>query len=296
MTQKRAGLGRNLSALLGQSALQLNPGTPLLGQTQIEYRPLTSLTPGQYQPRRVFDDASIKELADSIQKQGLLQPLVVRELKPGQYEIIAGERRWRACKLAGLTQIPVLIRQVDDETAIALALIENIQREDLSALDQARAMQRLIADFGLTHQQIASLLSKSRAAVSNYLRLLNLTTAVQTLLDQGALDMGHARSLLSLPAADQERAAEMVVAKGLSVRETERLVAAWGTKSPSSAKSKVSYPQTLQPQLEAVAQRLQTAVNLKPGPEGQGKLVIHYPDISVLERIMAYFLASEDPV
>ncbi|MCR9192360.1 MAG: ParB/RepB/Spo0J family partition protein [Gammaproteobacteria bacterium] len=290
MTQKRGGLGKNLSALLGQSALQVKQDTRLLEHVQIEYRPIASLTPGQYQPRRAFDEATIKELANSIQQQGLLQPLVVRELKPGQYEIIAGERRWRACKLAGLTQIPVLIRQVDDEAAIALALVENLQREDLSALDQARAMQRLMTDFGLTHQQIATLLSKSRTAVSNYVRLLNLTTEVQTLLEQGALDMGHARSLLTLSAEDQHRVALTVVAKELSVRDTERLVAEWKIKKQAALKPKVSYPQALQPQLEAMAQRLQTAVKLKPGAEGQGMLLIHYSDLDFLEQMMTHIL------
>jgi len=290
MTQKRGGLGKNLSALLGQSALQVKQDTCLLDHVQIEYRPITSLTPGQYQPRRAFDDATIKELANSIQQQGLLQPLVVRELKPGQYEIIAGERRWRACKLAGLTQIPVLIRQVDDEAAIALALVENLQREDLSALDQARAMQRLMTDFGLTHQQIATLLSKSRTAVSNYVRLLNLTTEVQALLERGALDMGHARSLLTLSAEDQHRVALTVVAKELSVRDTERLVAEWKIKKQASLKPKASYLQALQPQLEAMAQRLQTAVKLKPGAEGQGTLLIHYSDLNFLEQMMTHIL------
>ncbi len=292
MKHKRSSLGRNLSALLGDSAIQIKPDTPLLAHSHIEQRPITSLVPGQYQPRRVFDDASLAELAHSIQTQGLLQPLVVRELKPGQYEIIAGERRWRACQVAGLTDIPVLIRQVDDKTAIALALVENLQREDLTVLDQARAMQRLLTEFDLTHQQIAVLLSKSRTAVSNYLRLLHLTSEVQAFLEKGSLDMGHARCLLPLTAAQQNQVAAMVVTKGLSVRETERLVNNLKADKPVVAKPKLECPPMLQPKLDALAQRLETAVTLKPKPgsSGQGTLVIHYPDLAVLDKIMAHIL------
>ncbi|PJD94094.1 MAG: chromosome partitioning protein ParB [Legionella sp.] len=291
MKNKRGSLGRNLSALLGDTTIQIKPETRLTEQTLIEHKPITSLVPGQYQPRRVFDEATLAELAHSIQTQGLLQPLVVRELKPGQYEIIAGERRWRACQIAGVSQIPVLIRQVDDETAIALALVENLQREDLTVLDQARAMQRLLTEFDLTHQQIAVLLSKSRTAVSNYLRLLHLTKEVQEFLENGSLDMGHARSLLTLTTAQQNHVASMVVAKGLSVRETERLVADLKADKPVvMSKPKVECPPILQPKLDAMAQRLQTAVTLKPGSSGRGTLVIHYPDLEMLDKIMAQIL------
>ena len=158
MSQKRGGLGRNLSALLSQAAVQIESNMPVDEQAQIAYLPIMSLIPGQYQPRRTFSAETITELADSIRQQGLLQPLVVRALESDHFEIIAGERRWRACQQLGMSQVPVLIRQVNDETAIALALIENLQREDLSAMDQARAMQRLLTDFGLSHQQIAEIL------------------------------------------------------------------------------------------------------------------------------------------
>lgn len=290
MSQKRSGLGRNLSALLSQASTQINSDMSTKEQVHIEYRPITSLCPGQYQPRRTFTPNSISELADSIRTQGLLQPLVVRELQPNQYEIIAGERRWRASQQAGLTQVPVLIRQVNDETALALALIENLQREDLSALDQARAMQRLLVDFGLSHQQIAELLSKSRATVSNHLRLLNLSTEVQVFLEQGALDMGHARSLLTLPENEQKRVANKVVANALSVRETERLVIAVKTAPSQPKKPAVTYPKNLQAQITSLAQNLQTEVRIKPGEAQGGTLMIHYNDLSNLQKIITQIL------
>lgn len=290
MSQQRSGLGRNLSALLSQASVQLKPNSPVSEQVQIEYRPITSLTPGQYQPRRTFSADTISELAESIRKQGLLQPLVVRELQPDHYEIIAGERRWRACQQIGMSQVPVLIRQVNDETAIALALIENLQREDLSALDQARAMQRLVADFNLSHQQIAELLSKSRAAVSNHLRLLNLPTEVQVFLEQGSIDMGHARSLLTLPEKDQKHVANLVVAKSLSVRETERLVAELKAPKSSPTKPRLTYSKTLQSQITTLAQQLDTQVRIKSSDAERGTLVIHYSDLTDLDKIITRIL------
>lgn len=291
MSQQSKGLGRNLSALLSQSPMQIKPETRLVEQVQIEYRPTMSLMPGRYQPRRIFSDETIGELADSIRKQGLLQPLVVREVQAGRYEIIAGERRWRACQQVGLAQVPVLIRQVNDETAIALALIENLQREDLSVLDQARAMQRLLVEFDLSHQHIAELLSKSRTAVTNHLRLLNLPAEVQAFLEQGVLDMGHARSLLTLPAEEQKRVADMVVAKSLSVRETERLVNTVKMSKPDDAKkTAVACPKTIQSQINHLAQQLHTEVQLKLGAAGRGTLVIHYADLSNLDQIISKIL------
>jgi ParB family chromosome partitioning protein len=290
MSQQHKSLGRNLSALLSQSAIPVTPDTRVMEQVQIEYRPITSLIPGRYQPRRLFSDETIAELADSIRKQGLLQPLVVRELQPGRYEIIAGERRWRACQQVGLSQVPVLIRQVNDETAIALALVENLQREDLSVLDQARSMQRLLVEFSMSHQQIADILSKSRAAVTNYLRLLNLPTEVQMFLEQGVLDMGHARSLLTLPAEEQKRVADLVVAKALSVRETERLVNTVKLNKTDITKPIATYPKTLQSQLNHLSQQLSTEVQLKLGAAGRGTLVIHYTDLTSLDQIITKIL------
>lgn len=290
MSQKRGGLGRNLSALLSQAAVQIQPSSSIEEQAQIVYRPIVSLSPGQYQPRRTFSTETINELADSIRQQGLLQPLVVRELQAGEYEIIAGERRWRACQQLGMSEVPVLIRQVNDETAIALALIENLQREDLSALDQARAMQRLLTDFGLSHQQIAELLSKSRAAVTNHLRLLNLSTEVQNFLEQGSLDMGHARSLLTLSEKEQKRIANLVVTKGLSVRETERLVNAAKAPKPSSTKPRQSFSPILQSQITQLGQHLHTEVRIKSNEAERGTIVIHYADLPTLDKIITKIL------
>ncbi len=292
MSQQHKGLGRNLSALLSQAPVQAQSDTRVMEQVQIEYRPITSLVPGRYQPRRIFSDETIAELADSIRKQGLLQPLVVRELQPGRYEIIAGERRWRACQQVGLSQVPVLIRQVNDETAIALALVENLQREDLSVLDQARSMQRLLVEFSMSHQQIADILSKSRTAVTNHLRLLNLPMEVQMFLEQGVLDMGHARSLLTLPVEEQKRVAELVVAKALSVRETERLVNTVKMTKTDTSKTPTTYPKTLQSQLNNLSQQLSAEVQLKLGTAGRGTLVIHYADLTSLEHIMTKMLTQ----
>lgn len=285
MMQKRGGLGRNLSALLNQSTL-VTSDTPLNEQMMMVFCSVDSIVPGRYQPRRSFDEAILAELVDSIQTQGLLQPLVVREIAPQQYELIAGERRWRACQLAGITKVPVVIKQVDDETALGLALIENLQREDLSAMDQARAMQQLTTEFGLTHKQIAAVLSKSRAAVSNYLRLLHLAPEVQEMLERKQLDMGHARALLPLTLAEQGKVAQMVLAKALSVRETEDLVARVKAGIASRSKSTQSYPPMLQPKIDALATRLQAEVTLKSSPSGRGTLQIHYPDLVSLDAIM----------
>ena len=285
MMQKRGGLGRNLSALLNQSTL-VTSDTPLNEQMMMVFCSVDSIVPGRYQPRRSFDEAILAELVDSIQTQGLLQPLVVREIAPQQYELIAGERRWRACQLAGITKVPVVIKQVDDETALGLALIENLQREDLSAMDQARAMQQLTTEFGLTHKQIAAVLSKSRAAVSNYLRLLHLAPEVQEMLERKQLDMGHARALLPLTLAEQGKVAQMVLAKALSVRETEDLVARVKAGIAPRTKSTQSYPPMLQPKIDALATRLQAEVTLKSSPSGRGTLQIHYPDLVSLDAIM----------
>lgn len=293
MSQKRSGLGRNLSALLSQSAVQLQPSVAADDNVQIEYRPIANLVPGQYQPRRVFSDETIAELADSIQKQGLLQPLVVRELQADQYEIIAGERRWRACQLIGMSQVPVLIRTVNDETALALALIENLQREDLSSLDQARSMQRLLVDFSLSHQQIADVLSKSRTTVTNHLRLLNLSAEVQMFLEQGSLEMGHARSLLTLPEKEQKRIANKVVTKGLSVRETERLVTAAKATHTTAKQVRIAASASLHSQIQAVAKHLQTEVRMRARDAERGTLVIHYSDMDSLNKIIAKIIESE---
>ncbi|MDR3503928.1 MAG: ParB/RepB/Spo0J family partition protein [Legionella sp.] len=289
MTVKRSGLGRNLSALLSQpNGSLLNEKPQADGLTLA----VDCLQPGKYQPRGEMEEAALTELAESIKKQGLLQPLVVRELSDGRYEIIAGERRWRASQLAGLTEVPVVLKQVDDETAMAIALVENLQREDLNAMDQARAMHRLTDEFSLTHQQVADLLCKSRTAVSNYLRLLALSTAVKKLLEHGDIDMGHARALLMLEEEQQNQVAQLIVAKNLSVRETEKLVerVKAGKAATESTPSNEPMAFQYQEQVNHLARQLQTRIKLKPGKSGKGSLVIHYDDAHDLQKIMGQLL------
>lgn len=284
---KRGGLGRNLSVLLGHTdkATQGTNDTNLYTTL-----PIRRLQPGKYQPRRDMEEGALSELAESIKKQGVLQPLLVREIAVDRYEIIAGERRWRACQLAGLSDVPVMLRQVDNETAMAMALVENLQREDLNAMDQARAISRLTGEFDLTHKQVAELLSKSRASVSNFLRLLQLNEDVKKLLEHGDLDMGHARCLLMLNASQQSQVAKLVVAKNLSVRETEALVTR--VKSGAASKAEQSPQNALEPQYESKLQQLSsqlnTSVKLKPGKAGKGSLVIDYQDETSLNQLMDY--------
>ena len=287
MTVKRSGLGRNLSALLSQS------GSTLLQQEkpQSEHLKLAvdCLQPGKYQPRGEMEEAPLNELAESIKKQGLLQPLIVRELTNGCYEIIAGERRWRASQIAGLTEVPVILKQVDDETAMAMALVENLQREDLNAMDQARAMHRLTTEFALTHQQVADLLCKSRTAVSNFLRLLSLAPSVKKLLEHGDLDMGHARALLMLDEEQQSQVALLIISKNLSVRETEKLVER--VKAGKTEERPQETPVPLhQEKINSLAQQLQTQVKLKPGKSGKGSLIIHYDNEHSLQKIIEYLM------
>jgi ParB family transcriptional regulator, chromosome partitioning protein len=231
---KKRGLGRGLDALLGgQPRDGSRPTAAQAGSADNEQAadgarlseiPVDQIRPGQYQPRRSMDDAALQELAASIKAQGLMQPIVLRRQASGGYEIIAGERRWRAAQLAGMTSVPAVIRDVSDQRAVAMALIENIQRQDLNPLEEALALQRLQDEFALTQQQVADAVGKSRATVANLLRLLNLVHEVRTMLAEGLLEMGHARALLALPTAQQLTAAQQVVQRGLSVRQTEALV------------------------------------------------------------------------
>ena len=290
MVVKRGGLGRNLSALLSHANSSLLTENVVGNQAPVHVTlAIGTLQPGKYQPRREIAESALHELAESIKQQGLLQPLIVRKITVDGYEIIAGERRWRACQMAGKTEVPVIVHQVDDETAMAIALIENLQREDLNAMDQALAMQRLITEFSLTHQQIADLLSKSRTAVSNYLRLLNLNAHVRRLLEHGDLDMGHARSLLMLDDALQTRIADMVVAKNLSVRETEALVARAKAGTPTRD-AKIDLIPLFNEQLQTLAHQLQTRIKLKQGTAGRGSLIIHYDDTQNLESMIGRLL------
>ncbi|QRN02475.1 ParB/RepB/Spo0J family partition protein [Legionella sp. MW5194] len=285
MAVKRGGLGRNLSVLLGQTAGSetKNADSPL-------FLSPSCLKPGKYQPRTDFSEDTLAELAESIRQQGLLQPLIVRPLNNQCYEIIAGERRWRAAQLAGLTEVPVIVRTVDDETAMAIALIENLQREDLNALDQARAMHRLTDEFALTHQQVADLLAKSRTAVSNFLRLLTLSDEVKRLLEHGDLDMGHARALLILTDEQQNQAAQLIVAKNLSVRETEQLVKRIKEGKPQPSAVAIDVHPEVKNQLHHLSQRLKAKVKLKQGKSGKGSLVIHYNSDHELQAVLQHML------
>jgi len=216
---KKKGLGRGLEALLGDKAKQES-------STEINRLPLTALQAGKYQPRQKMEASALQELAESIREQGVMQPLLVRMVEPGKYEIIAGERRFRAASLAGLSEVPVLVSGANDQAAAAMALIENMQREDLNPLEESRGLARLIAEFGFTHEQAAKAVGKSRSAITNLLRLSQLAKTVQAMLLAGDIDMGHARALIPLPGASQVALAQRITAQGLSVREAERMVAA----------------------------------------------------------------------
>jgi len=282
MAKPNKGLGRGLDALLsGSSATKSND---TLRELKVE-----QLQPGKYQPRSRMDEASLKELAASIKVQGIMQPILARELLEGGYEIIAGERRWRAAQIAELKQVPVLVRKVSDNAALAMALIENIQREDLNPLEEAIGIQRLIDEFQMTHQAAADAVGRSRSAASNLLRLLKLPQTVQNMLMDGELDMGHARALLSLEGAQQVLLANKIVLEGLSVREAEKLVQQHGetihVKTASKKTHKVDRDtQQLQEEMSA---HLGVRVEIKPGNKGGGKLVIEYSSNDHLGELTA---------
>jgi ParB family chromosome partitioning protein len=262
VTKKQKGLGMGLEALLGPKVAE----TPADAEAPPSSLPLARLRAGKYQPRTRMDEGSLYELAESIKSQGVMQPILVRPLaEPGQFEIIAGERRYRAAKLAGLDEVPVLVKPVPDEAAAVMALIENIQREDLNPLEEAQGLQRLVKEFQLTHEQAAQAVGRSRSAASNLLRLLQLAEPVQQMLLAGDLDMGHARALLALPAAEQVMAGHEISAKKLSVREAERLVArqAPGRSGPPAARSKPAKPRDLLRLEERLADLLTAKVEIR---------------------------------
>ena len=277
---KHKGLGRGLDALLGGGGAR-RPSDEELAQVAVG-----SLRPGKYQPRTRMDEASLAELAESIKARGVIQPIVVRPVGPDQYEILAGERRWRAARLAGLQQVPAVVRDVPDEAALGIGLIENIQREDLNPLEEANGLKRLIDEFKLTHEQVATAIGRSRAGVTNLLRLLDLAPAVQALVQKGAIDMGHARALLALSRQRQVEVAQQVASNGLSVRETERLV--------QEALRPALAARTKTPGLDADGRRLQeeiaeslgAAVHLKPRAGGRGSIVIDYASLDQLQGLV----------
>ena len=276
------GLGRGLDALLGGDEPASAPQQP---DRQSELR-VDQLQPGKYQPRTHMDDAALKELAASIKTQGIMQPILVRPVAGGRFEIIAGERRWRAAKLAGLEAVPVLVREVADNAALAMALIENIQREDLNPLEQAAGIQRLVNEFGATHDQAADMVGRSRSAVTNLLRLLGLAAPVRELLQQGKLDMGHARALLALLGMQQIEAARTVISRNLSVRDTEKLVGQLLRGATGKSPRKAPDRDVLRLQ-EDLAQKLGTKVQIKAGNKGRGSLVIQYSSLVQLDAILA---------
>lgn len=242
------------------------------------------LQPGKYQPRTQMDKASLVELAESIKSQGIIQPILARALPHGDYEIIAGERRWRAARLAGLSEVPVLVREVPDEAALAMSLIENIQRENLNPLEEAAGIQRLISEFSMTHQLAAEAVGRSRSAVTNLLRLLNLVAPVQEMLMHSQIDMGHARALLVLPSATQITAAHEISSKKLSVREAEKMVRRM--QQPEQKTKPRPDPDIVRLQ-EDLAQHLGTMVSLKAQKKGSGKLIISYDSLDRLDAILA---------
>jgi ParB family chromosome partitioning protein len=287
MSLKKRGLGRGLDALLGGS---LGMGAAVEEEAVVESSlkelPLDLMQRGRYQPRTDMDPDALEDLAASIRAQGVVQPIVVRPIEGGRYEIVAGERRWRAAQIAGLAQIPAVIRDVPDQAAIAIALIENIQRENLNPIEEAQALKRLIDEFQLTHQEAADAVGRSRAAVSNLLRLLELSAEVRTLLVNGDLEMGHARALLALALAQQVPAARQVVAKGMSVRETEQLVKRL-LAGPKPGRDPTPDPDIRRLQ-DDLAERLGAGVVIQHGARGKGRLVVHYNSLDELEGILAH--------
>lgn len=282
-TRKKSALGRNLSSMLSQTTLQKVKQQE--SRDELRYLPLDVIRPGRYQPRSVFDEEKLEELASSIRAHGVVQPVVVRETAPGEFELIAGERRWRAAQKAGIETIPAMVRDVPDEVTVAMALIENIQREDLNPLEEAGALRRLIDEFQMTHREAADAVGRSRAAVSNLLRLLELMQEVKDMVDSRLIEMGHARALLSLDAALQVKAAREVVSRKLSVRETEALVRR--LQQPAKKPERKADPdiQRLQNRLE---ESLCARVRIQHLSSGKGKLVISYNNADELEGILEH--------
>ncbi|HVL55845.1 MAG TPA: ParB/RepB/Spo0J family partition protein [Burkholderiaceae bacterium] len=279
------GLGRGLEALLGsdEAPAAANPDAPAA-------LPLERLQPGRYQPRTRMDEAALEDLAASIRAHGVMQPIVVRRIDADRFEIIAGERRYRAAQLAGLDEVPVVVREASDQVALALALIENLQREDLNPLEEAQAIKRLLDEFGLTHEQAADAIGRSRSATTNLLRLLNLAEPVQTMLLAGDIEMGHARALLALDRAQQILLAQRIVERRMTVRDAERAVTQLAEPTPDAAAGAPRSRPKPDPDLtrlqERLADRLATRVELKANPRGQGKLVIHFASAEQFDGLM----------
>ena len=294
-TTKKRGLGggRGLDALLSgvkqvkETVAAVEEGK-LPADGQLRNLPVEFLQRGRYQPRRDLDQTALQELAESIKAQGVMQPIVVRPIGENKYEIVAGERRWRATQLAGLDTIPAIVREVQDETAIAMALIENIQREDLNPMEEAQALQRFANEFQFTHQQIADAVGKSRATVTNLLRLMTLNAEAKTMLESGDLEMGHAKALLGLPEDMQGKAAKAVVAKGLSVRQAEALVRALLAQKDQPADANKTLDPNVRKLQEDIAEKIGAPVQIEYNAKGKGRLVINYNSLDELDGILAH--------
>lgn len=297
-TKKSKGLGRGLEALLGD-AMGLSDEQPAVAGVP-SIMNVTALQAGKYQPRSRMDEGALNELAASIKEQGLLQPILIRPITPSDngiaYEIIAGERRFRAAQIAGLTEVPVLVKNVDDQTTAAMALIENMQREDLNPLEEAQGIQRLITDFHFTHEQAATAVGRSRSAVSNLLRLINLAKPVQTMLMAGDIDMGHARALLAVDAASQITLATHIVSKRMSVRDAEKLVIRAQAEEAASklprepGKEKSRDVARLE---EELSDLLATVVSIKTGAKNKGQLIINFTDLDMLDGFISRLQGGE---
>lgn len=285
---KKRGLGKSLDALLAYTGTETQNNIEAENKSQEKLSQLSvdHIQRGKYQPRRDMDPQALNELANSIRTQGIIQPLIVRPIGD-KYEIIAGERRWRAAQLAGLTEVPAIIRHVPDEAAIAIALIENIQRENLNPIEEGIALQRLIEELGMTHQQVAEAVGKSRTSVTNLLRLLILPEEIRTMLERGLLEMGHARTLVTLPESLQIQAAETILARGLSVRETENLVRRLQSPPVTNAQKPLN-PDIMHIQ-EDLSRQLKLRVAIQCNAKGKGKLVIHYRTLSELDGLLLQF-------
>ncbi|TGG91473.1 ParB/RepB/Spo0J family partition protein [Natronospirillum operosum] len=303
MASRKRGLGKGLSSLISQPAVSVEagehePATPSAdalpstreqAPSDLRYLAIDQLQPGQYQPRRDMGPEGLEELAASIRSQGIIEPIVVRPITSSRFEIIAGERRWRAARMAGLEHIPAVIRSVSDEDAIAMALIENIQREDLNPVEEATALMRLQKEFDLTQQEVADIVGKNRATVANLLRLLNLSPEVRRMLEQGDLEMGHARALLSLSGDTQDSTAREVVARALNVRQTEQLVrqvAEGRAGGKKSAADKPAVDANIRKLEETLATRIGAPVAIQHKASGKGSLVIRYSNLDELDGIL----------
>ncbi|AXR04900.1 ParB/RepB/Spo0J family partition protein [Salinimonas sediminis] len=289
MTAKKRGLGRGLDALLAtsQSSAQRDRDetAAAASQSELSKLPIEFLQPGKYQPRKDMSPDALEELASSIRSQGVIQPIVVRQMDTERYEIIAGERRWRAAQLAELDVVPCLIKNVPDEAAVAIALIENIQREDLNAMEEAMALDRLMKEFELTHAEVAQAVGKSRTSVTNLLRLNNLNDDVKILLEHGDIEMGHARALLALNGEQQTEAAQIVSGKGLTVRDTEKLVRKY--LEPSKPKPEKAIDPDVKGLMNRLSDNLGTPVSIDHNAKGKGKITINFSDLEQLDGILS---------